>query len=180
MPTPAKIAEVADLTDRLKRSRAAVLMHYRELKVKEITDLRNRLRSGGNEIELRVAKNTLLRIAANNAGKPGLEDLFKGPTAVAFIYSDEPKGAKAVADAIRALRKENVKVTGGVIGSQGLDPAGVERLGTMEPRDVQLAKLLGAMQASASQLAATLNGAAQQLVYTLMAYQEKLQAQQQG
>ena len=56
--------------------------------------------------------------------------------------------------------------------------AGVERLSTMEPRDTQLAKLLGAMQASGSQLAATLNGAAQQLVYTFMAYHEKLQAQQ--
>ena len=76
----------------MQRSRAAVLLHYRELKVKEITDLRNRLRTGGNEIELQVAKNTLLRIAANNAGKPGLEGLFTGPTAIAFIYGEEPQG----------------------------------------------------------------------------------------
>jgi large subunit ribosomal protein L10 len=174
MPTPEKVAAVAELTEKLERSRAAVLMHYRELKVKEITDLRNRLRSGDNEIELRVAKNTLLRIAANNTGRSGLERLFTGPTAVAFIYGSEPQGAKAVVDAVRAMRKENVKVTGGIIGTQALDAADVERLTTMEPRDQQLSKLLGAMQASASRLAATLNGAAQQLLYTFMALQDRL------
>ena len=178
MPTVKKVAEVKDLTERLQRSRAAVLVHYRELKVKEITELRNKLRSGGAEIELKVAKNTLLRIAANNAGKPGLEGLFSGPTAVAFIYGSEPQGAKAVLDAVRAARKEHVKVSGGILGVQGLDLAGVERLSTMRPREEQIASLLGTLQAGASQLAATLNGAAQELVYTLMAYQEKLQAQQ--
>jgi large subunit ribosomal protein L10 len=177
MPTPAKVAAVAELTEKLQRSRASVLVHYRELKVKEITDLRNKLRGGGNEIELKVAKNTLLRIAANNAGKPGIEQLFTGPTAIAFIYTSEPQGAKAVLDAVRALRKEHVIVTGGIIGNQGLDSAGVERLTTMEPRDQQLSKLLGAMQASASRLAATLNGAAQELLYTLMALRDKLEEQ---
>ena len=180
MPTAAKIATVAELTEKLQRSRAAVMLHYRELRVVEITDLRNRLRASGSEIELKVAKNTLLRIAANNAGKPGLESLFTGPTAIAFIYGEEPQGAKAVSDAVRALRKENVRITGGIIGAQGLDQAGVERLTTMEPRDQQLSKLLGAMQASASKLAATLNGAAQQLLYTFMGLQEKLEAQPQA
>ena len=180
MPTAAKIATVAELTEKLRRSRAAVMLHYRELRVVEITDLRNRLRASGSEIELKVAKNTLLRIAANNAGKPGLESLFTGPTAIAFIYGDEPQGAKAVSDAVRALRKENVRITGGIIGTQGLDQAGVERLTTMEPRDQQLSKLLGAMQASASKLAATLNGAAQQLLYTFMGLREKLEAQPQA
>jgi large subunit ribosomal protein L10 len=177
VPTAKKIAEVADLTERLNRSNAVVLLHYRELKVKEISDLRNKLRA--SNIEIRVAKNTLLRIAVNNAGKPGLESLFTGPTAVAFIYGSEPQGAKAVSDAVRAARKENVKVTGGILGNTGLDAAGVERLTTMKTREEQLSSLLGTLQASASQLAATLNGAAQSLVYTLMAYQDKLQAQAQ-
>ena len=175
MPTAAKIATVAELTEKLERSRASVMLHYRELRVKEITDLRNRIRQGGNEIELRVAKNTLLRIAANNAGKPGLEGLFTGPTAIAFIYTSEPQGAKAVLDAVAALRKENVRVTGGIIGAQGLTPDEVQRLTTMEPRDQQLSKLLGAMQATSSQLAATLNGASQQLLYAVMALRDKLE-----
>lgn len=177
MPTAAKVATVKELTDKLGRSRASVLLHYRELKVKELTDLRNKLRSSGSEIEVRIAKNTLLRIAANNTGKDGLEQLFTGPTAIAFIYGSEPQGAKAVLDAVRALRKENVVVTGGIIGNLGLDLAGVERLTTMEPRDQQLSKLLGAMQATASKLAATLSGAAQELLYTLMALRDKLEAE---
>jgi large subunit ribosomal protein L10 len=178
MPTAAKIATVAELTDKLQRSNATVLMHYRELKVSEITDLRNKLRANGQGIELRVAKNTLLRIAANNAGKPGLEKMFTGPTAIAFIYGNEPQGAKVVIDAVRAVRKENVKVTGGTLGNRGLNAEEVQRLTTMPSREEQLATLMGTMLASGNQLAATLNGAAQQLVYTLLALQEKLQAQQ--
>jgi large subunit ribosomal protein L10 len=173
MPTAAKVATVAELTERLDRSRASVLLHYRDLSVKEITDLRRKLRS--SEVELRVAKNTLLRIAANNAGKPGLENLFIGPTAIAFIYGSEPQGAKVVQDAVRALRKDSVKITGGILGSQGLDATAVERLTTMPSKEEQLASLMGTLQSAASQLAATLNAVAQKLVYTLVAYQEKLQ-----
>jgi large subunit ribosomal protein L10 len=176
VPTTKKIAEVAALTDRLQRCNAAILLHYREMKVKEIGDLRNKLRP--SNIEVKVAKNTLLRIAANNAGKPGLEKLFTGPTAVAFIYGSEPQGAKAVSDAVKATRKDNVKVTGGILGRTGLDADGVERLTTMRPRDEQLATLLGTLNAGAAQLAATLNSAVQNLAYALAAYQEKLEAAQ--
>jgi len=176
MPTAKKITEVAELTKRFQRANAAVLLHYRELKVGELSDLRRKLRP--SNIEVKISKNTLLRIATANAGKTGLEKLFAGPTAVAFIYGSEPQGAKAVSDAVKALRKDNVKVTGGIIGDVGLDVAGVERLTTMKPLDEQLATLLGALQASAGQLAATLNGGIQSLAYALSAYEGKLQEQQ--
>ncbi len=178
MPTAAKIATVAELTEKLQRCNATVVLHYRELKVSEISELRRKLRANGMNIELKVAKNTLLRIAARNAGKPDLDgSVFTGPTAVAFIYGSEPQGAKAVIDAVRAIRKENVKVTGGILGNQALDADGVQRLTTMPSREEQLAKLMATFQGPATQLAATLNGAAQKLVYTLAALQEKLQAQ---
>ncbi len=177
MPTAAKIATVAELTEKLQRSTATVVLHYRELKVSEISELRRKLRANGMDIELRVAKNTLLRIAARDAGKTDLDGLFTGPTAVAFIYGSEPQGAKAVMDAVRAVRKDNVKVTGGTLGTRALGVDAMQRLTTMPSREEQLAKLLGTLQASGNQLAATLNGAAQQLVYTLMALQEKLQAE---
>ena len=177
MPTAAKIATVAELTEKLQRCNAAVVLHYRELKVSEISELRRKLRANGMNIELRVAKNTLLRIAAHNAGKPDLDGIFTGPTAIAFIYGSEPQGAKAVMDAVRAVRKDNVKVTGGALGNRALNVEAVQRLTTMPSREEQLAKLMATFQSPATQLAATLNGAAQQLVYTLMALQEKLQAQ---
>ncbi len=176
MPTAKKIAEVADLTKRFQGANAAVLLHYRELKVSELSDLRRKLRP--SNIEVKITKNTLLRIATANAGKPGLDKLFTGPTAIAFIYGSEPQGAKAVSDAVKALRKENVKVTGGILGDVGLDAAGVERLTTMRPREEQIATLLGALQASAGNLAATLNGGIQNLLYALSAYEDKLKEQQ--
>ena len=113
MPTAKKISDVAELTSRFQRANAAVLLHYRELRVSELSDLRRKLRP--SNIEVKIAKNTLLLIATVNAGKEGLGSLFTGPTAVAFIYGSEPQGAKAVSDAVKALRKENVKVTGGIL-----------------------------------------------------------------
>jgi len=175
VPTAKKISDVAELTSRFQRANAAVLLHYRELRVSELSDLRRKLRP--SNIEVKIAKNTLLLIATVNAGKEGLGSLFTGPTAVAFIYGNEPQGAKAVSDAVKALRKENVKVTGGILGATPLNAAGVERLSTMRPREEQIATLLGALQASAGQLAATLNGGIQNLVYALAAYQDKLQEQ---
>jgi len=134
MPTAAKIATVAELTEKLQRSTATVVLHYRELKVSEISELRRKLRANGMDIELRVAKNTLLRIAARDAGKTDLDGLFTGPTAVAFIYGSEPQGAKAVMDAVRAVRKDNVKVTGGTLGTRALDIDAMQRLTTMLAR----------------------------------------------
>src|SRR5262249_49206792 len=106
-----------------------------------------------------------------------VEGLFTGPTAIAFIYSSEPQGAKVVLDAVRALRKERVVVTGGIIGNQALDAAGVERLTTMEPREQQLPEVLGAMQASASRRAAAWKGATQGRLYPLMALGDRREQQ---
>jgi large subunit ribosomal protein L10 len=82
MARPDKAAAVAELTDQFRSSNAAVLTEYRGLTVAQLKELR---RSLGENAQYAVVKNTLTKIAANEAGIDTLDDLFSGPTAVAFV-----------------------------------------------------------------------------------------------
>ena len=107
MPTAKKAAVIEELTDKLGRINAAALIEYRGLNVAEISDLRNQLRQ--RDVELQVTKNTLLREAAHRNNMENLDDLFAGPTAVAFIYGDESTGTKALNDYFRTSRVGEIK-----------------------------------------------------------------------
>ena len=80
-----KATAVAELTDRFRDSQATLLTEYRGLTVAQLKELR---RSLGRETTYAVAKNTLAKRAASEAGIPGLDDLFTGPTALAFVSGD--------------------------------------------------------------------------------------------
>ena len=86
MPRPEKVAQVEQLTERLRRAKAAVLTDYRGLTVSQLQDLRGRLRA--QDVEYRVVKNTLARRAAVEVGHEEFQDLLKGPVAIAFGYED--------------------------------------------------------------------------------------------
>ncbi|MDA8438447.1 MAG: 50S ribosomal protein L10, partial [Propionibacterium sp.] len=85
MARPDKAATVAELTGEFSNSTAVVLTEYRGLSVKNMRDLRRAL---GDEATYAVAKNTLTKIAARDAGIEGLEEQLTGPTAIAFISGD--------------------------------------------------------------------------------------------
>ena len=86
MPTQKKIDTVADLKERLERATLLASADYRGLRVKEMVEMRRRL--GEAAIEVRVVKNTLLRLAANESGQPELLEIIEGPTALAISYGD--------------------------------------------------------------------------------------------
>ena len=86
-----KVATVAEITDRFRSSSAAVVTEYRGLTMAQLTELR---RSLGQDTAYTVAKNTLVKRAAADAGVEGLDDLFVGPTAVAFISGEPVDAAK--------------------------------------------------------------------------------------
>ncbi|GAA3088952.1 hypothetical protein GCM10020254_37210 [Streptomyces goshikiensis] len=95
MPTPNKAAAVAELKDAFQSSNAAVLTEYRGLTVAQLKTLR---RSLGENAQYAVVKNTLTKIAANQAGITALDEHFAGPTAVAFITGDPVESAKSLRD----------------------------------------------------------------------------------
>ena len=146
MARPDKAASVAEITDAFQATGGAVLTEYRGLTVSELTELR---RSLGDNARYAVVKNTLTKIAAREAGLDGLDALLTGPTAIAFVTGDAVETAKAVRDF--AKTRPLLVIKGGVFEGRVLSTAEVTKLASLESREVLLAKLAGAMQASLSQ-----------------------------
>lgn len=146
MARPDKAAAVAEITEAFRDSSAAVLTEYRGLRVAEITELRRAL---GGDVKYAVVKNTLSKIAAREAGLDGLESLLEGPTAIAFIKGDAVDAAKGIRDF--AKTHPLLVVKGGVMEGRTLTPADVSKIASLESREVLLAKLAGAMQATMAQ-----------------------------
>jgi large subunit ribosomal protein L10 len=143
MPTAKKEADVAELEDLVGRSVVAISTSYRGLKVSEMTALRRRMREAG--VDIRVVKNTLLRIAADRAGKPDLINIVEGPTAVIFGYDDVSKPAKAVTEYIRTARSA-LTITGAFMDGQVMKPAAVADLASLPSREALIAQFVGGMQ----------------------------------
>ncbi|MGE5542564.1 MAG: 50S ribosomal protein L10 [Bacillota bacterium] len=156
--------KVADeIKDSLSRSRSAVLTDYRGLNVAQITKLRKTLRESG--IEYRVAKNTLIRIAARHAGLEGLEAYLEGPTAVAFGFDDPVAPAKLLMGFARENRQLEVKA--GVLDGRIIGADQVKWLADLPSREVLLAQVAGGMAAPLTGLASVLQGTIRGFVYAL-------------
>src|SRR5690606_14850249 len=147
-----KATVVAELTDHFSSSSAAVLTEYRGLTVSQLQEMRSTL---GGHAKFAVAKNTLARIAAKNAGVSGLDDLLQGPTAIAFVKGDVVEAAKGLRDFAKA--NPLLVIKGGVVDGKPMTPAEITKLADLESREVLLAKLAGAMKAKMAQAAATFN-----------------------
>jgi large subunit ribosomal protein L10 len=170
-PRPDKVAVVDEVRERLDSTSAALLTEYRGLDVTAISDLRRALRQVGGEYK--IYKNTLVRFAVRDLGLE-LEDLLTGPTAIAFI-TEKPDGSPGDAvDVAKALRdfartNPNLVVKGGVLGTKPLTADEAKALAEVEPREVLLAKLAGALAAPMVQLASLLEAVPRSFAYGLQA-----------
>jgi large subunit ribosomal protein L10 len=172
MARPDKADAVAELSDKFRSSNAAVLTEYRGLTVAQLKTLR---RSLGENAQYAVVKNTLTKIAAQEAGIAELDDLFAGPTAVAFVTGDPVDSAKALRD----FAKENpaLIIKGGVLDGKPVSADEVKKLADLESREVLLAKLAGALKAKQSQAAALFQAPLSKFVRTAEALRAKLDEQ---
>ncbi len=143
MARPDKVAAVAALKDNFTNSAAAVLTEYRGLSVDALKNLR---RSLGTDTTYAVAKNTLAKIAAKEAGVEGLDGFLVGPTAIAFIRGDVANAAKGLRDFAKA--NPNLVVKGGYMDGRVLEADEVKKLADLESREVLLAKMAGALKGS--------------------------------
>ncbi|MEZ3160561.1 50S ribosomal protein L10 [Microbacterium sp. BWT-B31] len=163
-----KEASVAELTKNFENSTAVLLTEYRGLTVKQLKELRNSIRQ---DAEYAVVKNTLTKIAANNAGITALDDDLKGPSAVAFVHGDPV----AVAKGLRAFAKAHplLVIKGGFFDGNPLSADEVNKLADLESREVLLAKLAGAMKATMTKAAYVFNALPSKAVRTVDALREK-------
>lgn len=170
-----KATAVAELTERFRSSGATVLTEYRGLTVAQLTQLR---RSLGRETMYEVAKNTLAKRAATDAGINGLDDLFTGPTALAFVSGDPVEAAKGLREFAKAHPLLVIK--GGVFEGKAITAAEVNRLADLESREVLLAKLAGAMKANLSKAAALFQAPLSKTARLAAALQEKREKEEGG
>ena len=168
---PEKAAAVAEIAEAFRTSSAAVLTEYRGLTVKQISDLRVAL---GVDTTYSVVKNTLTKIAAQDAGLTGLDALLEGPTAVAFIQGEPVAAAKALRDFAKAHPVLVVK--GGVMDGKALSVDEIAKLASLESREVLLAKMAGALLASLSNAVYLLNAPLVQAARVVGALQAKAEA----
>jgi len=152
MARPDKAAAVAEIVDSFNESAGAVLTEYRGLTVKQLQDLRRAL---GENANYAVVKNTLTKLAAQEAGVEGFDDLLNGPTAIAFINGDVVEAAKGLRDCAKAHPALVIKA--GYVDGASMDAKEIAKLADLESREVLLGKLAGAMLASLSQAVYLLN-----------------------
>ena len=140
-----KATAIAELSEKFKSSNAAVLTEYRGLTVAQITELRNSLRGNATYA---VVKNTLTQLAAKDAGVTAFDGQLVGPSAIAFVEGDPVEAAKGLRDFAKA--NPLLVIKGGVMEGKQLSADEITKLADLESREVLLAKLAGAMNASLS------------------------------
>ncbi|MFI6167217.1 50S ribosomal protein L10 [Nocardia sp. NPDC051052] len=175
MAKPEKVTAVAEIAEQFKSSTATVVTEYRGLSVGKLTELRRAL---GAEATYSVAKNTLVKRAAAEAGVEGLDELFVGPTAITFISGEPVTAAKT----LKTFAKDNkaLIIKGGYMDGAPLSVSEVEKIADLESREVLLAKLAGAMKGNMAKAAGLFNAPASQVARLAAALLEKKQAEAGG
>ncbi|BCR04033.1 50S ribosomal protein L10 [Desulfuromonas versatilis] len=160
---------ISELAEKLATAKAAFLADYRGLNVEKVNTLRGELRKAG--VEYQVVKNTLLRIAAKNTGVECLEKYLEGPTAIAIVQQDPVAPAKVLSDFAKANDKFELKV--GALDGKVLSIEDIKALSELPSREVLLAKVLGSLNAPASNFVGVLAAIPRSLVQVLAAIQDK-------
>jgi large subunit ribosomal protein L10 len=172
MANAEKTAKVEALAGKFRDSSGAVLTEYRGLTVAQLSELRISLKGNAT---FSVTKNTLAKVAATEAGLGDqVSPMLSGPSAIAFVNGDVAQAAKGLLDFAKA--NPLLVIKGGVLDGKALTAAEVGKLADLEPREVLLAKLAGAMKASMAGAAATFNALPTQMALLADALRAKVEA----
>ena len=169
MPRPEKVAVVDEVREKLTNSTATVLTEYRGLTVSQLAALRAELRKAN--AEYKVAKNTLTRIAAREAGFDVPDEMLSGPTALAFCGDDPVSVAKALRTFAKA--NPNLIVKGAVLEGRLIGAEETGRLADLESREELLAKVAGMIMTLVAQPARLAQASLTKMAQLMAAYAEK-------
>ncbi|MFH1853228.1 MAG: 50S ribosomal protein L10 [Candidatus Neomarinimicrobiota bacterium] len=169
MPNTKNLAVVAELTEKFNQAKAIYFTDYLGLDVASITELRREFFQ--SDVEYRVAKNTLVQIAAKTINVENLDDILSGSTALAITYKEPTTPAKILKKFAKAHEKPTIK--GVLLEGKLLAGAAIERLADLPSREESLAMLISALQQPLTKLAATLNAPLSSLVNVLNSLKEQ-------
>jgi large subunit ribosomal protein L10 len=173
MARPDKVAAVEEIAEKFRGASASVVTEYRGLTMSQLTTLR---RSLGDGATYRVAKNTLVKRAAEDAGVE-IDELLVGPTAITFITGEPVDAAKALRDFART--NQGLVIKGGFMDGRTLTVAEVNQLADLESREVLLSKLAGAMKGTMAKAAGLFAAPASQVARLAQALADK-RAEEEG
>lgn len=160
---------IGEYADWVKKSQALIIAEYKGLPMGELDTLRSRMRENGGEFH--IIKNTLGKLAFEEAGLPVPENIFKGSTAIGFAFTDAAATAKMLMEFSRT--SEFLKIKGGYLGQQMMTSEDVRSLAELPPLPIMRARILGALLAPAGQLARTIAEPARSLAAVFKAYADR-------
>ncbi len=160
---------VAELKEKLVATKGAVLVNYRGITVAQDTKLRRKFREAG--VDYFVAKNTMIRLAAQEAGIEGLEPFLEGPSSIALSTSDPVIAAKIFAEFLKETKTISIK--SGILEGTVIDEANVKALANLPSREVLISRVLAGMQSPIAGLVNVLQGSIRNVVYTLDAIRQQ-------
>ena len=142
---------IDEMTNQFDKSESVIVTHYQGLSVSQLDDLRKRMREHG--IIFKITKNRITKLALEKTKCKGISELFTGPTAVA-MSEDAITSAKILTKFSK--ENENLKILGGIMGSDILDLAGVKNVATLPTLDEARAKIVGILRSPAQKIASIL------------------------
>ena len=146
-----KQSYISEMTDQFERAESVLVTHYQGLTVKQLDDLRKKMREHG--IQFKITKNRITKLALGKTRCKELSKFFNGPTAVA-LSSDAITSAKILTNFSR--ENSNLKILGGIMGENILDVAGVQNVATLPSLDEARAKIVGILRSPAQKIASIL------------------------
>jgi large subunit ribosomal protein L10 len=160
---------VKNLKNVFSQINAAFLVDYRGLDCDQMGRLRRDLKDAS--AELKVVKNTLLKIASEGTSYEKLNEFYQGPTAVTFVENDPVQAAKVLAKYVKEFKSLELK--SGILQDKLLDASQLDALSKLPSREVLLSQLLSVMNGPIRGFATALAGVPRGFVTALNALKEK-------
>jgi large subunit ribosomal protein L10 len=173
MPNVEKTNAVAEYKRLFEDSGSFFVTDYQGLNVADMTDLRRKLRE--NNIRLLIGKNTLFRIAADQASISGIRDHLLGPTAVAFTTEDPAMAARILHDSFKERELPRMKAFW--LDKVAYDAADIRRLADLPPKDQLYSQVVAAVESPMTSLVGALDGFFRKLVGTIDALAQKRESE---
>ncbi len=146
-----KKSYINEMTTQFDKSEAVIVAHYQGLTVKQLDELRSKMREKG--IIFKITKNRITKLALEKTKCKELSNLFSGPTAVA-LSKDAITSAKILTNFSK--ENKNLKILGGIMGNDILDVVGVQNVATLPTLDEARAKIVGILRSPAQKIASIL------------------------
>jgi large subunit ribosomal protein L10 len=172
---PEKELSVAQVKEAMQNAKSVVLADNKGMTVSQSTKLRKQLREAG--VDLKVAKNTLIRIAARDLGIEGLDQYLHGTTTLAFSNAEEATAAKLIREFFAKDKAPKFVMKAGILEGKVIDANGVKGLADLPSREVLLAQVLAGIQAPLTGVVGAVNGLLSSFAYALDARIKQVETQ---